>query len=308
LRDKEVRGKVVPEPVAATRFESSESASESADEGSSGSDSEDDDQPPLKRPAPPAAAAGKLAAAAVSKTSRAGRKPDSVQALASASAPLAEPKQSDSGKNALSLYLNQLPFDATKPKILRFFKEHGCDAVECRMVLGKGGLFKGVAFIEAKDRGAYNKGLALHRQLFGARRINVRPTKTPEELGQIVRKREQTLATRGLGFKTKTSPDQRPSKRGRLDGGSTGAPGKQGRRSTPGDITGDIQGRREQLNKQSTGQPKTGGRPRKSSQAQHQHQHHEEPKKQKQPPHQHNTTGTKNKSNSKKGKKRKHGD
>jgi RNA recognition motif-containing protein len=105
-----------------------------------------------------------------------------------------------------SLHISQLPFDASKPKLAAHFEAHGCKISEdhgIRMVFAPNGDFTGVAFLDVKDEKSMNDGLKLHRTRFGGRLINVRPTKSKNELAEIVLKRDADLAAKGLDFKLK---------------------------------------------------------------------------------------------------------
>jgi hypothetical protein len=149
-----------------------------------------------------------------------------------------------------SLHITNLPYNATKPEIMRYFMQKGCDISSTRLVynhhvsrgdkkmLPKSG-FTGVAFIDFENEESYNKALEMDKQPWidendsskdhekndgrgwRRRRINVRPTKTKEELAQIVENTKQRLAT---ARKERDDPEKSESnkkiKRSRNDNGT----------------------------------------------------------------------------------------
>jgi RNA recognition motif-containing protein len=127
--------------------------------------------------------------------------------------------------NTYSLHVTNLPYNATKPEIMRYFMKKGCEISSTRLVynhhvsrgdrdtkklLPKSG-FTGVAFIDFVNEESYNKALEMDKEYWidendnykdqgkkdgrgwRRRRINVRPTKTKEELAQIVENTKQRL-------------------------------------------------------------------------------------------------------------------
>ncbi|RHY34444.1 hypothetical protein DYB32_001333 [Aphanomyces invadans] len=75
----------------------------------------------------------------------------------------------------LTLFLGQLPFDATEEMIRKHFHEAG--DIKIRMLTDKATKkFKGTAFIEVKDSAALGAALSRHHSLLNNRRINVELT------------------------------------------------------------------------------------------------------------------------------------
>ena len=124
--------------------------------------------------------------------------------------------------SSLSLHVSQLPFDATKQRLSAHFEAHGCSVSEnkgTRFCFDAKGDPTGVAFVDVKDEKSWRLGLKLHRSRFGGRLINVRPTRTVAELAEIVKKRNEAMATAGLGWKTADkNADAGAAKRPRTDG------------------------------------------------------------------------------------------
>jgi RNA recognition motif-containing protein len=60
------------------------------------------------------------------------------------------------------------------------------------------GVFRGVAFGECSNAAQYQAALRLHqsKHTLKGRRINVRPTKSKQELGDIVKRREELVAAK----------------------------------------------------------------------------------------------------------------
>jgi hypothetical protein len=114
-------------------------------------------------------------------------------------------------KNSLSLHVSQLPFDLTKAKLARHLEAHGVNVSEAhglRFCYEKGsGDFSGVAFVDVLDDKSYTCALKLHRQRFGGRLMNVRPTKSKDDLATIVAAREAKLLADGLRFKIASAGD-----------------------------------------------------------------------------------------------------
>ena len=110
-----------------------------------------------------------------------------------------------------SLHLTQLPYDATELDIRRMFSENGITSMSIhsvRMVYdhdvhtGRKTVFRGVAFADMKDVEAYNQALKLnHRVRIRGRKLNIRPTKTKQQLAEIVvktREKVQETIRKGL--------------------------------------------------------------------------------------------------------------
>uniref|UniRef100_K3WTZ2 RRM domain-containing protein n=1 Tax=Globisporangium ultimum (strain ATCC 200006 / CBS 805.95 / DAOM BR144) TaxID=431595 RepID=K3WTZ2_GLOUD len=75
----------------------------------------------------------------------------------------------------LTLFIGQLPYNATEQKIREHFREAG--EIEVRMLTDKRTKkFKGTAFIEVKDSKALGAALSRHHTLMNGRRINVEMT------------------------------------------------------------------------------------------------------------------------------------
>ncbi|KAF1323878.1 H aca ribonucleoprotein complex subunit 1, partial [Globisporangium splendens] len=75
----------------------------------------------------------------------------------------------------LTLFIGQLPYNATEQKIREHFREAG--DIEVRMLTDKRTKkFKGTAFIEVKDSKALGAALSRHHTLMSGRRINVEMT------------------------------------------------------------------------------------------------------------------------------------
>ena len=128
-----------------------------------------------------------------------------------------------------SLHLTQLSFDIKEYDIRTLFESNGCMVTSVRKVYDRSGndkTFRGVAFVDVSDKRSYEKALSLDRRFLHGRRINVRPTKTKEELADIVertknlvaekirKEREKKDATKAKGETTKNdSPkgDRKPT-------------------------------------------------------------------------------------------------
>lgn len=120
-----------------------------------------------------------------------------------------------------SLHITNIPYSATKSEIFRIFSCQGCFVTSTRMCYdgyGKEKRFKGVAFVDLGDKMSYEKALKLDKTIWNAsdtaqnkstknpqsnasktmrtrqRRINVRPTKSKNELKQIVEKTKERVA------------------------------------------------------------------------------------------------------------------
>jgi hypothetical protein len=131
-------------------------------------------------------------------------------------------------KNEFSLHITNLPYNATKSEMMQVFLDKGCRVTSARMVFNyhtsrsrrdndkkNGGFqnsngFTGVAFVDFADKKSYMLGLDMDKMIWGQtpeqkpeqqygrgwkrRRINIRPTKTKEELAQIVAQTKEKLA------------------------------------------------------------------------------------------------------------------
>ena len=101
-----------------------------------------------------------------------------------------------------SVHITQLPYEADVREVRLVFEKAGCVVTSIRFCYGQrdarnGGErpFKGVAFCDFADKASLDKALDLDKTMFpgSSRRMNVRPTKTKEELATIVEKREKML-------------------------------------------------------------------------------------------------------------------
>ena len=162
-------------------------------------------KPTTAKPSAPKPLASKPPAAAT---------PGLADAPAPTTATAPEPAPSPTAKkqplSSLSLHVSQLPFDCSKDKLAAHFEAHGCRLSACtkgmgavRLCMQKDGGFSGVAFVDVADLKSVKLGLKLHRSRFGGRLVNVRPTRSPEELAAIVAKRNEALEAQGLGFKVR---------------------------------------------------------------------------------------------------------
>lgn len=126
-----------------------------------------------------------------------------------------------------SLHITNLPYNATKEEIVQAFSNKGCRVISTRLVYNyhtsrrgydksktkttNSNGFTGVAFVDLADGKSYKLGLEMDKMIWGSqsdadendqkfgrgwkrRRINVRPTKTKEELAQIVAQTKLKLA------------------------------------------------------------------------------------------------------------------
>lgn len=129
-------------------------------------------------------------------------------------------------RNQFSLHVTNLPYNATKEEIVQTFVEKGCRVISTRLVYNyhtskrdnekkktkvtNSNGFTGVAFVDVADERSYKLGLEMDKGIWGQshdhendqqfgrgwkrRRINVRPTKTKDELAQIVAQTKLKLA------------------------------------------------------------------------------------------------------------------
>lgn len=101
--------------------------------------------------------------------------------------------------NTFSLHLTQLSFDTKEYDIRTLFEKNGCVLASVRKVYDRSGsekTFRGVAFVDVSDKKSYDMALALDRRVLLGRRINVRPTKTKEELANIVERTKELVAVK----------------------------------------------------------------------------------------------------------------
>lgn len=147
--------------------------------------------------------------------------------------------------NKFSLHITNLPYNATKAEILEVFVNNGCKVNSLRLVynyhtsrrdvdkkgknIKNNNHFTGVAFADMADETSFNLGLKMDKTMWGQkgeenndsqhygrgwkrRRINVRPTKTKEELAQIVAQTRERLAAHRQERKDASIHAQTPSK------------------------------------------------------------------------------------------------
>mmetsp|Transcript_15473 Transcript_15473/g.18345 ORF Transcript_15473/g.18345 Transcript_15473/m.18345 type:complete len:444 (-) Transcript_15473:34-1365(-) len=171
-------------------------------------------------------------------------------------------------RSTFSLHITNLPYSSTKDAIVKVFEEKGCRITSTRLVYNYhstrrdrernsnkknqgNDAFTGVAFIDMADKGSYRKGLGMDKMQWlepspsssssdkkGAisrdsrgryRKINVRPTRTKEELTAIVKNTEERLTSeRNL---IKEERDERKSNnKKRMREIKSGAESSQGRK------------------------------------------------------------------------------
>lgn len=124
---------------------------------------------------------------------------------------------------SFSLHLTKVPFDATQSTIRCAFIEKNCRIASVRLVYdtdqkSRERKFRGVAFVDLEDEASYSIGLKQHNTAFlgGKRRVNVRPTKTRNELSEIVKKTEERVAA--LIARSKEKKRSREEEEGEKDG------------------------------------------------------------------------------------------
>ena len=129
---------------------------------------------------------------------------------------------------SFSLHLTKVPFDATQSTIRCAFIEKNCRITSVRLVYdtdqkSRERKFRGVAFVDLEDEASYNIGLKQHNTAFlgGKRRVNVRPTKTRNELSEIVKKTEERVAA--LIARSKEKKRAREEEEGEKDSSDGGA-------------------------------------------------------------------------------------
>ena len=100
-----------------------------------------------------------------------------------------------------SLHLTKVPFDATQTTIRYAFIEKNCTVTSVRLVYDtnqktRERTFRGVAFVDLADESSFDIGLKLHNTAFlgSKRKVNVRPTRSRNELSEIVKKTEERVA------------------------------------------------------------------------------------------------------------------
>lgn len=99
---------------------------------------------------------------------------------------------------SFSLHITQLPFDANDLDIRQLFAEKGCIITSIRLVYdkdeqGRNALFRGVAFVDLLDEASYEIALKLNRSRVRGRKLNIRPTRSKQELADIVTRTQELV-------------------------------------------------------------------------------------------------------------------
>lgn len=107
------------------------------------------------------------------------------------------PSQTES----FSLHITQLPYDANELDIRQLFAEQGCIISSIRLVYdrdekGHKTVFRGVAFVDFHDATSYANALKLNRSKIRGRKLNIRPTRSKQELADIVSKTKEMVQER----------------------------------------------------------------------------------------------------------------
>lgn len=142
-------------------------------------------------------------------------------------------------KTPRSLHITQLDFGTNEVAVRTHFSTAGCLLSSVRLVydrdLNGKKLFRGVAFIDVSDQNSYDKALSLHRSELLGRKINVRPTRTKEELLNIVQRTRTLVKERiNASLDGKADGDSPPRKRRddrKRDGASKSRPTKKAKAS-----------------------------------------------------------------------------
>ncbi|KAG7366239.1 RNA recognition motif containing protein [Nitzschia inconspicua] len=115
---------------------------------------------------------------------------------------------------SLSLHITQLPFDLIEMDLRKFFAEQGCSVTSIRLVYdrdvrGNKTVFRGVAFVDMLDEASYDRALKLnHKASIRGRKLNIRPTRSKQELASIVSRTKELVQERirqQLSGETKTT-------------------------------------------------------------------------------------------------------
>ncbi|GKY95169.1 hypothetical protein MPSEU_000480400 [Mayamaea pseudoterrestris] len=97
-----------------------------------------------------------------------------------------------------SVHVTQIAYSATDIEIRQHFASKAISIQSLRMVYDRGvdgrRQFRGVAFIDLADEQSHKMILTLHKSSFKGRKINVRPTKSKDELSGIVAATSQKVA------------------------------------------------------------------------------------------------------------------
>ena len=118
----------------------------------------------------------------------------------------------ESSYKPLSLHITQLSFDAKEYHVRDAFVQQGCIVDSVRLVYDRDGTtktFRGVAFVDLADEESYQKALKLDRSTLLKRRINVRPTKTPSQLANIVQRTKDLVAEKIRKEREQETPSPR---------------------------------------------------------------------------------------------------
>jgi hypothetical protein len=104
---------------------------------------------------------------------------------------------------SFSLHITQLPFDAIELDIRQHFAEKGCIITSIRLVYdkderGRNALFRGVAFMDLLDQASYEIALKLNRSKVRGRKLNIRPTRSKQELANIVSQTQELVKAKIL--------------------------------------------------------------------------------------------------------------
>jgi RNA recognition motif-containing protein len=118
---------------------------------------------------------------------------------------------------SLSLHVTQLAYELTEWELREFFMtKTGIQLKSVRLVYDQGldgrPVFRGVAFVDCHTATDYEAILRLHQVRCRGRRINVRPTKSKQELAQIVEQRDVLVQQKLLTMQQRRD--------GELEGGS----------------------------------------------------------------------------------------
>jgi hypothetical protein len=118
---------------------------------------------------------------------------------------------------SFSLHITQLPFDAIELDIRQHFSEKGCVITSIRLVYdkdehGRNALFRGVAFMDLLDQASYDIALKLNRSKVRGRKLNIRPTRSKEELANIVSQTQQLVKAKILNSRDDDADEKAKSK------------------------------------------------------------------------------------------------
>lgn len=148
-----------------------------------------------------------------------------------------------------SLHLTQLSFDTKEYDIRTLFESNGCMVTSVRKVYDRSGnekTFRGVAFVDVSDKKSYEKALSLDRRFLHGRRINVRPTKTKEELADIVERTKILVAEKIRKEREKQDATKVKGETAKNDSpkGGGGKPSVKRRLSRDADVSNDRKSKR----------------------------------------------------------------